>query len=504
MARKKKEKIIVKLDLPKDDTTLTKLYAILGVSIFLGLASFTFWVTNSHFTTAPNGQPLFVNMACGYDANYVPTFDDNESCQFGLLKDEPDVLVMTPEDPWKAFIGLGHLFDVPGMDENITASVRPQQTLTGTCKVETAIPSDYSFIIKDPSGVEITRYSGNSHANGDNCEVFIQNMEKGNLYQLIMISEVEVQEATYRLEMDYYDGLPENMNNKSQWIGPEVDLGGISLRPTIFLNFFGIGFFIMFWPASFYWDRVKEKTNQMEEKFPDFLRDLAEYWKGGLSMTVAVQTLATSEYGALNHEVKKMSDQLSWGVSFGDVIEMFAARVGTPLVLRAISLISEANRAGGKISDILVTAANDSRELKFLEGERRRSIASYISVIWTSYGVFLGVIVVLAKVFIPAIAGSNSDGEDGGGGQQLGNMVIRNIEPLFFLTIFYYGVTMQALGNGSMAGLMATGRFTSGMKHSGLMILLALLCFNVIVFSPDLIGVTTLPALSPSAGTFSP
>ena len=86
----------------------------------------------------------------------------------------------------------------------------------------------------------------------------------------------------------------------------------------------------------------------------------------------------------------------------------------------------------------------------------------------------------------------------------MGNMVIRNIEPLFFLTIFYYGVTMQALGNGSMAGLMATGRFTSGMKHSGLMILLALLCFNVIVLSPDLIGVTTLPALSPSAGTFSP
>lgn len=222
-------------------------------------------------------------------------------------------------------------------------------------------------------------------------------------------------------------------------------------------------------------------------------------------MTVAVQTLATSEYGALNHEVKKMSDQLSWGVAFGDVIEMFAARVGTPLVKRAISLISEANRAGGKISDILVTAANDSREIKFLEGERKRSIASYISVIWTSYGVFLGVIVVLAKVFIPAIAGSNSDSSgDAGGGQQLGNMVIRNIEPLFFLTIFYYGVTMQALGNGSMAGLMATGRFTSGMKHSGMMIILAILCFNIIVFTPDLIGITTLPTLQPAAGTFSP
>ena len=470
----------------------------------MGLASFTFWVTNSHFTTAPNGQPLFINLACGYDPNYVPTFDDNESCQSGLLKDHPDVLVMTPEEPWKEFLGLGQLFDVPGMDENITANVRPEQPLTGTCSVESAIPSDYSFILYDPLGVELDSYDGNTHSNNDKCEIFVQNMEKGNYYSIVIISENEVQQATYRLEMDYYDGLPKNMNNKSQWIGPEVELGGLSLRPTIFLNFFGLGFFITFWPASFYWDRVKEKTNRMEEKFPDFLRDLAEYWKGGLSMTVAVQTLATSEYGALNHEVKKMSDQLSWGVAFGDVIEMFAHRVGTPLVLRAISLISEANRAGGKISDILVTAANDSREIKFLEGERKRSIASYISVIWTSYGVFLGVIVVLAKVFIPAIAGSNSDSDDAGGGQQLGNMVIRNIEPLFFLTIFYYGVTMQALGNGSMAGLMATGRFTNGMKHSGLMILLAMLCFNVIVFTPDLIGVTALPTLTPSAGTFSP
>lgn len=63
---------------------------------------------------------------------------------------------------------------------------------------------------------------------------------------------------------------------------------------------------------------------------------------------------------------------------------------------------------------------------------------------------------------------------------------------------------MQALGNGSMAGLMATGRFTSGMKHSGLMILMAMLCFNIIVFTPDLIGITTLPALKPAAGTFTP
>jgi flagellar protein FlaJ len=260
-------------------------------------------------------------------------------------------------------------------------------------------------------------------------------------------------------------------------------------------------FFFFLWPASAYWEGVESKKNEIEEKFPDFLRDLAEYWKGGLSMTVAVQTLATSEYGALNDEVKKMSDQLSWGIKFSDVILQFAERVGTPLVKRAISLISEADRAGGKISDILVTAANDSREIKFLEAERKRAIGSYIAVIWTSYFVFLGVIVVLSTVFIPAIAGSNSGDE---GGESIGNMKIRNVDPLFFLTIFYYGVTMQAIGNGCMAGLMATGRFSAGFKHSGMMILVALVVFNVIAFSPELIGITGLPTLNPSIGTFVP
>jgi flagellar protein FlaJ len=217
-------------------------------------------------------------------------------------------------------------------------------------------------------------------------------------------------------------------------------------------------------------------------------------------MTLAVRTLANSEYGALNQEVNKMAQQLSWGVSFGDVIVLFAERVGTPLVARAISLIGEANRAGGKISDILVTAANDSREIKFLEGERERAIASYIAVIWTSYFVFLGVIVVLAKVFIPAIASSNS-GDDSA---QIGNMVIRAIDPLFFLVVFFYGVSAQALGNGAMAGLMATGRLSSGMKHAGMMLMMAILAFNLVAFSPDLLGIQGDMGLNPALGTFIP
>ena len=517
MARKK-EKIVVNLDLPKDDTTLTRLYLILFVSIVLGLASGLFWIANSGFVPTANGEPMFTNIYCGataqdeagnptgeyFQTNQKPSYTANQTCN--ILQDRPDRVTWEGEE-WNMVTKRGKNFDVPGVPSSSTWGTTVLQPLWLNCSVEATGDYEYTVAVRT-SGGDILEYD-NGTANSDDCGFDMVTIPPDTRYELIFVAAQDgqfLETVTFDLTVHYFDGIPTNMNNKSLWLGPSLDLGPLKLHPSLFLNFFGITFFVFIYPASYYWEKVERKKNEVEEKFPDFLRDLAEYWKGGLSMTVAVQTLATSEYGALNDEVKKMSDQLSWGIKFSDVIRQFADRVGTPLVQRAIALIAEADRAGGKISDILVTAANDSRELKFLEGERRRAIGSYIAVIWTSYFVFLGVIVVLARVFIPAIAGSNSSGEDGGdsGGQTIGNMTIRNIDPLFFLTIFYYGVTMQAMGNGTMAGLMANGRFSAGFKHSGMMILVALVVFNIIAFTPSLIGITEVPGLNPSSGTFVP
>ena len=504
MARKKKKKLVVELDLPKDDRTLKNLYIIIFFSVILGLSSGIMWVTNSGFIPTANGEPMFTNVYCGataqddlgtdYSAEFSgtvkPSYQANESC--AILQDRPDQLEWS-ENPWTNFISKAKSFDVPGMPEQIKGSVVIEQPLSLDCNVEAATPTEYTVAIRDPDLNVMGSFTGTTGKSSDVCEIEIDNLEPDRGYEVAIFSNEDgkrLNSAEFDMTLDFYDGIPTNMNNKSYWLGPKLELGPFDLRPMIFLNFFGLTFFFLLYPASFYWEKVEQRKNEIEEKFPDFLRDMAEYWKGGLSMTVAVQTLVKSEYGALNDEVKKMSDQLSWGIKFSDVIKQFSERVGTPLVKRAITLIAEADRAGGKISDILVTAANDSREIKFLEGERNRAIGSYIAVIWTSYFVFLGVITLLGKIFIPAIAKSNSGDEGGGdsGGANIGNMTIRSIDPLFFVTVFYYGVTMQAIGNGSMAGLMQSGRFSAGFKHSGMMIIAALLAFNLLVFSPDLIG----------------
>ena len=111
MARKK-EKIIVKLDLPKDDSTLTKLYAILFVSILLGLGTAAVWATNSGFIPSTNGEPMFTNLYCGitakdsqgesmgqhFNTNVAPDYSANQSC--AILQDAPDRIVWENEE-WK-------------------------------------------------------------------------------------------------------------------------------------------------------------------------------------------------------------------------------------------------------------------------------------------------------------------------------------------------------------------------------------------------------------------
>ena len=126
MARKK-DKIIVKLDLPKDDSTLTKLYAILFVSILLGLGTATVWATNSGFLPTTNGEPMFTNLYCGmtaqdsqgnsmgqhFNTNIKPDYAANQSC--AILQDAPDRVTWEGEE-WKSVNKQGKNFDVPGVD----------------------------------------------------------------------------------------------------------------------------------------------------------------------------------------------------------------------------------------------------------------------------------------------------------------------------------------------------------------------------------------------------
>ncbi|MHB8584693.1 MAG: type II secretion system F family protein [Thermoplasmatota archaeon] len=240
-----------------------------------------------------------------------------------------------------------------------------------------------------------------------------------------------------------------------------------------------IGILFAVGPYGFMANARIQRRRALEERFPDFLRDLATSKRSGLTLTTAVAVAARGEYGALTPEIRRMGDQLSWNVPFSEALNDFAKRVDTPLVWRAVSLVNEASRAGGQVSDVLMAAARDAREINTLENERRSTMVMYTVIMYLAFLVFLGVVGALYATFIPQLILSShsvSSAHAGVGGLQVSALTLSD-----YRTFYFIAAAASAFGNGLVTGVIETGYAVAGLRHSFVMVIITLIFFALIV-----------------------
>jgi flagellar protein FlaJ len=214
------------------------------------------------------------------------------------------------------------------------------------------------------------------------------------------------------------------------------------------------------------------KVRKIDERFPDFVRDLAEARRAGMTFTKAIMYASKGNYGGLTSEIKKISQQISWGSSVEDALASFAKRVHTKLIRRTVSLIIEASRSGGNVADVLDAASRDAREIRLLEAERRATMMSYVAVIYVGMGVFLMIIAILCGSFIPAMTGEGSEGlKTAMGGAGL-------IKKGDIIPVFFYATFFQSMGMGVVTGVFEEGNVVSGIKHVFIMCLTTWIVFK--------------------------
>ena len=220
-----------------------------------------------------------------------------------------------------------------------------------------------------------------------------------------------------------------------------------------------------------------KRIREIDKRIPDFLRDLAESRRAGMTFTRAIMLASKGEYGALTDEIKKMAQQISWGCSISKALETFAKRVDTPLAKRAASLINEASRSGGSVSEILIAAARDTREIEEVKAERRISMISYVAVVYIAAFVFLAVVAIVCSTFLPAMIQSNISELSSVGGFSMGGGTDVNE----MLSLFYYAALIQGFGSGMVAGIFENGDYSSGIKHAFILVLVSWIVFKFLI-----------------------
>jgi len=218
--------------------------------------------------------------------------------------------------------------------------------------------------------------------------------------------------------------------------------------------------------------RIK-RIFKIDSIFPDFVRDLAESRRAGMTFTKSILFASKGNYGILTPEIQKISQQVSWGSSVSDALLAFSKRVRTKAIRRTILLIIEASKSGGNVADVLDVAAKDAREIKMLEAERKNNMASYVVVVYVGMFVFLAILLILCTSFIPAMVGEGGTGMQGvmGGGGTLASLQE-------IMTTFFYACIIQGFGSGLVAGVFEDGTFTASVKHVFIMVFISWYTFK--------------------------
>jgi flagellar protein FlaJ len=212
---------------------------------------------------------------------------------------------------------------------------------------------------------------------------------------------------------------------------------------------------------------------KIDNIFPDFVRDLAESRRAGMTFTKSILFASKGNYGMLTPEIQKISQQVSWGSSVSDALLAFSERVKTKAIRRTISLIIEASKSGGNVADVLDVAAKDAREIKMLETERKSNMASYVVVVYVGMFVFLAILLILCTSFIPAMVG--------GGGADMQAVMGKGSNPVSLqeiTTTFFYACIIQGFGSGIVAGIFEDGTFTASVKHVFIMVFISWFMFK--------------------------
>jgi flagellar protein FlaJ len=212
-------------------------------------------------------------------------------------------------------------------------------------------------------------------------------------------------------------------------------------------------------PSGIY-DYIRNKRiREIENRLPDFLRDVAEASRFGMTLADAIVSASKGRYGILTNEIRKMAYQIQWGVPVGIALESFLSRASTPLTKRIVSTIIKSNEAGGNVSDVLNMVANYSREVQQLNKEKFSQLSSYTVVLLIAYGVFLVTILILNVQFFPQMikAGQSATGSVSNNIASINVSIIPTVK-----LIFAGAIIVHAVGDGLMAGVLKDGRFESG------------------------------------------
>lgn len=224
-----------------------------------------------------------------------------------------------------------------------------------------------------------------------------------------------------------------------------------------------------------------QRKEGIDRHLPLFLLSLVSSIQSGSNLIQAIQLVPERNMGQLGPLLKNLKANISWGMSIEDGFENFAKKAGTRMAKRVTVLLEIAYKNGGNISENLETIQKHVTELRNLEKERKSALQPYTYTIYIAYAVFIAITVILSSQFFTQIESvkvllEQSDLPDSGNVfSALAGVRLDELDSIMFNMAI-----IESVFGGLAAGKIGTGSYVSGIKHVVVMIVIAVIAFNLI------------------------
>ncbi len=261
-----------------------------------------------------------------------------------------------------------------------------------------------------------------------------------------------------------------------------IILSFIFLRESdIFYFLLGISFVIAGLPFFISLIVESSASREKEEMFLEFSRNLVESVKAGTPISRSILNIRSKDYGSLSPYIQKLANQISLGIPVKTSLETFARDIKSQTITRAVTIISESEKAGGRIEDVLDSVAKSVAQIEKLRKERSAAMYNLIVQGYIIFLIFIVIMLVMQFKILPIASGlgetlgETQSSEYGVGFGGLLGMGGEKATPEQLARPFLVLLIVQGFFAGLVIGKLSEGKIKAGLKHSFILILLAVL-----------------------------
>jgi flagellar protein FlaJ len=231
-----------------------------------------------------------------------------------------------------------------------------------------------------------------------------------------------------------------------------------------------IALFVATAPAAVVHSRLSKKKSSTEQGISNFLRDLTEVRKTGLSPEKCIESLAHRDYGEFSKELRKISSEISWGVPMRKVIMDFVKRVRSWMTQIVMFLLVETIDVGGGTIAMIESLARFNNLTQEVDKEKKMAVRPYIMMPYFAAILLVATTTMMIGI-MPATLGVAGAG------------VTKNLAPT--IMIFTTSTIFHSYLIGLVAGKISEESIAAGFKHASILVLIAVLAAKL---TPMLLG----------------